>query len=245
MKIQHQKEKKVTDSDKLKNFLAQFRLYKEVERDKATKALVDSLEEKTAYYTTYAVGDIVEKPTTLDKNLLRVPAVLERKGCASFSLTLEEDKESHVSGEHSPEDYCTTDHGLFDLIDCMARGIHRARGLFPLLRLTIFNRIDVSALSDPLNGIHIGSNGYLATEVIKIRSSFGPWQEVGSTKDVSELEWSSRKAKELPEDRCFVVDYDEVIWKVRVDGVKNPVTREEGLNYKLPEVSSGSDFSLS
>ncbi|KAK1386183.1 hypothetical protein POM88_023918 [Heracleum sosnowskyi] len=195
--------------DQLNNLLAQFGLNEEVERDEATEASVDSLEEKTAYYTTYAVGDIVEKPTTLDKNMLRVPAVLERKGCASFSLTVEEDKDSHVS--HSPEDYCTTDHGLFDLIDCMARGIWRekdgrtkvakpkqtndnlvirAKNQLPLLlRSTIFNRIDVSALSDPLNGFHIGSNGYLVTEVIKIRRLFGPWQEVGGTKDVSELEW--------------------------------------------------------
>ncbi|KAL8116863.1 hypothetical protein AgCh_023152 [Apium graveolens] len=197
------------DPDKCKNLLAQFGVNLVVERDEATEASVDSLEEKTAYHTTYAVGDIVEKPTTPDKYLLRVPAVLERKGCASFSLALEE-KDSHVSGDRSPEDYCTTDHGLFDFIDCIARGIHRekddptkvakleqprnlviwAKNQLPLLsRLTIFNRIDVSALSDPLNGIHIGSNGYLVTEVIKIRRLFVPWQEVGGTKDVSELEW--------------------------------------------------------
>ncbi|KAL8116974.1 protein EXECUTER 1, chloroplastic-like [Apium graveolens] len=179
---------KDSDPDKCKNLFAQYGVNLVVERDEATEASVNSLEEKTAYHNTYAVGDIVEKPTTPDKNLLRVPAVLERKGCASFSQALEE-KDSHVSGDRCPEDYCTTDHGLFDFIDCVARGIHRekddptkvakleptrnnfvirAKNQLPLLsRLTIFNRIDVSALCDPLNGIHIGSKGYLVTEVIK------------------------------------------------------------------------------
>ncbi|KAK1386182.1 Protein EXECUTER 1, chloroplastic [Heracleum sosnowskyi] len=198
-----------TESDEFRNFWAKFGKNYEVGRGEATEAAVHTLEEKTAYFSHFAVGDIVEKSTTPHKDVLRVPAVLERKGCASFSLTLEEDTDSHVSGGYNPEDYYTTDHGVFDLVDCMARGIHRenvgrtklakrkhkdnlvirAKNQLPLLsHLTIFNRIDVSVSSDPLNGLYIGSNGYLATEVIKIRRLFGPWQEIGSTKDVSELE---------------------------------------------------------
>ena len=37
-------------------------------------------------------------------------------------------------------------------------------------------------------GLYIGSNGYLATEVIQLKKLFGPWHKVDGIKEVSEPE---------------------------------------------------------
>ncbi|KAL8116864.1 hypothetical protein AgCh_023153 [Apium graveolens] len=196
------------DDEAAKNFAAKHRSSQHISRDIGTEFVVDSLEEKIVAHFVFTVGDIVDKVTrNLGKKVLRVPGTLERKECFSFCLKFEKDHQ-HVSDDHNLEVYRTTDYSSLDFVDCAVRGIptkgvmaeedhnkfisllvSRAQNQQPLLsRLTTFNRIDVPASSDPLNGLCIGSNGYLASEVIQLRRLFGPWPEIDSTKEVSEPE---------------------------------------------------------
>ncbi|KAK1400791.1 hypothetical protein POM88_000396 [Heracleum sosnowskyi] len=177
--------------------------------DQATGAAGDSLVEKPVVFSDFTVGDTVKEiPGTCNKKVLRVPATLERKECFLFHLTLEEDRDQHVCGDHNHEVYRTTHHDFFKFVDLIGRGIpikkispkedhekyislllSRARNQQPLLsRLTAFNRIDIPTSSDPLNGLYICSNGYLPTEVIQLRKLFGPWHKVGGIKNASEPE---------------------------------------------------------
>nr|XP_017221402.1 PREDICTED: protein EXECUTER 1, chloroplastic-like [Daucus carota subsp. sativus] len=197
---------KYIDKEAAKNFVAEHLSNQQVVRDVGTDVAVDSLEEKTVVYNIFAVGDIEDKVTrTLDNKVLRVPGTLERKDCFSFCLTLDKGKDQHFSDDNR-EVYRTTDLNSLHLADCIGRGIpikevlqkedhwfsllvSRAKNQQPLLsRLTTFNRIDVPASSDPLNGMYIGSNGYLATEVIQLKKLFGPWHKVDGIKEVSEPE---------------------------------------------------------
>ncbi|KAK1386188.1 Protein EXECUTER 1, chloroplastic [Heracleum sosnowskyi] len=197
------------DKEAAKNFVARYRLYEQVAWDVGTEVAVDSLEEKTVVHIDFAVGDIVEKVTrTPNKKVLRIPGTLERKDCFSFSLTLEEYKEQPVSDDHNHTVYRTTDHKFLEFADCIGKGIplqgvmreedhkkfisllvSQAKNQQPALsRLTTYKWIDVPASSDPLNGLYIGSNGYLATEVIQVRKLFGPWHEADGIKEVSDPE---------------------------------------------------------
>ncbi|KAK1385282.1 hypothetical protein POM88_023017 [Heracleum sosnowskyi] len=83
-------EGRLPDSDEFGNFTesAGFRKFWElfgihqVKRSNVTKKLRLQCilsKRKTAYYSKFAIGDIVDKLTTLNKDVLGVPAVLERK----------------------------------------------------------------------------------------------------------------------------------------------------------------------
>ncbi|KAK1402075.1 hypothetical protein POM88_001680 [Heracleum sosnowskyi] len=122
-------------------------------------------EDKTVLRHEFAVGSIVRKAKgKLENEFLHVPATLE--------------------------DNHTVDHDILDFVDCIGRGIFKEKKCVDKLwaytlsqaeneqpslsGLITFNRI-VPASSDPLNGIYIGSNGCLVTEVIQISRKFGHW----------------------------------------------------------------------
>lgn len=112
------------DKETFEDFVANNYSNQRIVRDEEPEAAVDSLEEKNVIYIAFVVGDNLEKnPGTLNKNVLRVPLILERKGCFSFCLMLEEDKGQHVSGDYSHEVYRTTNHGFLHVVDCIGRGI--------------------------------------------------------------------------------------------------------------------------
>ncbi|XP_017238528.2 protein EXECUTER 1, chloroplastic [Daucus carota subsp. sativus] len=177
--------------------------------DQANGAAVDSLVEKAAVCSGFVVGDIVEKvPGTHNKKVVRVPATFERKESFLFCLTLEGDQDQDVYDDNDHEVYRTTHHDYFKFVEFIGIGtpmknispkedkdryisllVSRARNQQPLLsRITNFIRIDIPTSSDPLNGLYIGSNGYLASEVIQLRNFYAPWHEVGGIENVSEPE---------------------------------------------------------
>ncbi|KAK1378544.1 hypothetical protein POM88_025288 [Heracleum sosnowskyi] len=149
-------------------------------------------EDKTVHRHEFSVGSIVSKAKgKLENEFLRVPSTFERKDYFSFSLSVDENNDQLDSGgNYSLEDNHNVDHDILDFVDCIGRGIFkekkcvdklwaytlsRAENEQPSLSgLITFNRI-VPASSNPLNGIYIGSNGCLVTEVIQISHKFGHW----------------------------------------------------------------------
>ncbi|XP_063941619.1 protein EXECUTER 1, chloroplastic [Daucus carota subsp. sativus] len=162
-------------------------------------------EERTVIHHKFAVGSIVQKAKgNLKNDFLRVPARLDRKDYFSFSLGVEENKDQKVSSDYRLEDDHTWDHDILRYVNCVGRGmvynktgcdklqlfaLSQAENQQPLLSgLTTFNRIIIPTSSDPLNGLYIGSNGYLVTEVIQIRRQFGQWPGGDGIDDLSRLE---------------------------------------------------------
>ncbi|KAK1402081.1 hypothetical protein POM88_001686 [Heracleum sosnowskyi] len=152
----------------------------------------------------FVIGSFKEtNARKVEKEVHRVPAVLERKGCFSFCLTVEEDKD-HQFGDNILEGYRTVDHCTFDVAESLATGklkkeedegkfwptmCSQARNEQPVLSgLTTFNKINATASSDPLTGLYVASNGFLVTEVIQFTRKFGQWQEIGETEGSSKTE---------------------------------------------------------
>ncbi|KAG6406750.1 hypothetical protein SASPL_134359 [Salvia splendens] len=149
------------------------------------------------------------------KDLLRVPARLEKKGRMTFTFTVEEDvnelqpggdgqsaknKRSKLPGQRS------IDNLMLDFVKSIGKGkipmkvlrdvgelinltLNQARNSQPLSGSTTFSRIDASSSSDPLNGLYIGAHGLYTSEVIHMRRRFGQWNEDGSTKKPSKIEF--------------------------------------------------------
>ncbi|KAK4476927.1 hypothetical protein RD792_016096 [Penstemon davidsonii] len=149
------------------------------------------------------------------KDLLRVPARLEKKGRLSFTFTVEEEAKDHISGsegQSSPNKRAkllgqrNIDHVMLDLVKSVGKGkipmkvlkdvgdlinltLSQARNRQPLSGSTTFNRIDVTSSSDPLDGVYIGAHGLYTSEVIHMKRRFGQWKEDGSTKKPSKIEF--------------------------------------------------------
>ncbi|XP_011087954.1 protein EXECUTER 1, chloroplastic [Sesamum indicum] len=149
------------------------------------------------------------------KDLLRVPARLEKKDRLSFTITVEEDVNEYLSGGDGQsaqkkrsklQSQRSIDHVMLDLMKSIGKGkipmkvlrdvgelinltISQARNRQPLSGSTTFNRIDVSTSSDPLDGLYIGAHGLYTSEVIHLKRRFGQWKEDGSTKKASKLKF--------------------------------------------------------
>ncbi|KAB2603329.1 protein EXECUTER 1 [Pyrus ussuriensis x Pyrus communis] len=149
------------------------------------------------------------------KNLLRVPAKIEKKGRLSFSFTVEKDinqqdsrgrEQSSVDKKAKLGGQQGIDNVMFDLSKFMGKEkipqkvlkdvgelINLALSQFndhqPLSGTTTFNRIEMPASPDPLNGIYIGAHGLHTSEVIHLRRKFGQWKEDGGTEEPLNLEF--------------------------------------------------------
>ncbi|KAK7363071.1 hypothetical protein VNO77_05200 [Canavalia gladiata] len=174
-------------------------------------------EEQNEIAVKVVIGGLVQKlssnlPT---RDLLRVPAKLEMKGRSSFSFTIEKEVNQQVGLDKgkSSSDKSTkfqgrrrVDHVIFDLAKFIGRGkvpskvlkevgelinltLSQAQNRQQLSGSTVFNRIEIPTLFDPLNGLYIGAHGLYSSEVIQLRRRFGQWQEDGETKEPSDLEF--------------------------------------------------------
>ncbi|KAK7400373.1 hypothetical protein VNO78_11579 [Psophocarpus tetragonolobus] len=164
-----------------------------------------------------AIGGLVQKLSgnLSGRDLLRVPAKLEMKGRGSFSFTVEREVNQQVGLDKgkSSSDKSTkfqgrrrVDHVIFDLAKFIGRGkipskvlkevgelisltLSQAQNHHQLSGSTTFNRIEMPASFDPLNGLYIGAHGLYSSEVIHLRRRFGQWQEDNGTKETSNLEF--------------------------------------------------------
>lgn len=149
------------------------------------------------------------------KNLLRVPAKIEKKGRLSFSFTIEKDinqldshdkertsvdKKAKIGGQRS------IDNVMFDLAKFIGKekiplkvlkdvgelinlALSQVHNHQPLSGSTTFNRIEMPVSQDPLNGLYIGAHGLYTSEVIHLRRKFGQWKEDSGTQEPSNFEF--------------------------------------------------------
>uniref|UniRef100_A0A2P2LGA7 Uncharacterized protein n=1 Tax=Rhizophora mucronata TaxID=61149 RepID=A0A2P2LGA7_RHIMU len=147
------------------------------------------------------------------KRSLRAPAKLEKKGRGSFSFSIENDVNPQDSGAKEPQDrkarprgQRTVDHVMFDLAKVIGREkipLKVLKDVGKLINLTLnqtqnnqllsgctmFNRIEITASPDPLNGLYIGAHGPYSYEVIHLQRKFGQWQEDHVKKESPNLEF--------------------------------------------------------
>ncbi|KAL8150840.1 hypothetical protein V2J09_020648 [Rumex salicifolius] len=143
------------------------------------------------------------------KDLLRVPAKLDKKGRKTFSLTVEDDDAQATSGSKDQSSKRkpkfkgrrSPHRILFDLEKFVNKGeripmkvlkdvgdlisftLRQAQTKQPLSGTTTFNRIELPEFPDPLNGLYVGSHGPFTSEVIQLRHKFGQWNEDSSTSE--------------------------------------------------------------
>jgi len=152
------------------------------------------------------------------KDFLRVPARIERRSRLSFSFSIKKDgnrqdpggkgqassKESNTLRGQRSIDHVMSDLAkvlvskdrnakipmkvLRDVGELLNLTLNQAQSRQALFGSTIFNRIEITATSDPLNGIYIGAHGLYSSEIIHLRRKFGQWQE-DSGKKSSKLEF--------------------------------------------------------
>ncbi|XP_019423479.1 PREDICTED: protein EXECUTER 1, chloroplastic-like [Lupinus angustifolius] len=174
-------------------------------------------EEQNDIAVKVVIGGLVQKLSSnlSARDLLRVPARLEMKGRCSFSFTVEKDvnqQDGDNKGKFASDESTMfqgrrrVGHVMFDLAKFIGRGkvpskvlrevgelinltLSQAQNHQPLSGTTNFNRIEIPASLDPLNGLYIGAHGLFSSEVIQMRRRFGQWQEDGGAKESSDLEF--------------------------------------------------------
>ncbi|KAI3702231.1 hypothetical protein L6452_27960 [Arctium lappa] len=162
------------------------------------------------------VGGLVQKVSndTSHKDLIRIPAKLEKNSHSSFTFSIEKVKQQ-VSSDNalSPRQSDARiggnrriDSVMIDLAKSIGRGkipmkvlkdvnqlinltLSQAQNRQPLPGSTTFNRIELPSSGDPLSGLYIGAHGIYTSEVIHLKRKFGQWQEDGSMKEFSNLEF--------------------------------------------------------
>ncbi|KAK6945820.1 hypothetical protein RJ641_013364, partial [Dillenia turbinata] len=162
-------------------------------------------------------GGLVQKfsSSQATTDIVRVPASLQKKGRLSFSFSIVEDNKQPDSDgmKHASQDKKARHQGqrivdqlMYDLSKSIGRTrvplqvlknvgeiIHvilsQAQSRQPLSGSTTFNRIQVPASPDPLDGLYIGAHGLYTSEVIQLRRRFGQWHEDKGTTRTSSLEF--------------------------------------------------------
>lgn len=153
------------------------------------------------------VGGLAQKVSnnTSDKDLIRVPAKLEKKTRSSFTFSIE-NKNRNVSSNNAQtpshkdakiQNIRSVDSVMLDLAKSIGRGkipmkvlkdvnqlinlsLNQAQNRQSLFGSTTFNRIELPSIGDPLNGLYVGAHGIYTSEVIQLKRKFGQWQEDGS-----------------------------------------------------------------
>ncbi|XP_058081315.1 protein EXECUTER 1, chloroplastic [Magnolia sinica] len=189
----------------------------EIEMD-AGGGVSDTSEEGRAMVVKIVIGDLAQRLSNNmpPKDLLRVPARLEKRGRLSFLFSIKKDEnrqEADGKGQKSIEKSTklpgqrSIDHVMSDLAKVLISRekipakvlkdveelinltLSQAQNRQPLSGATVFNRIEIPPTSDPLNGLYMGAHGLYTSEIIHLRRKFGQWQEDGRTKKSPDLEF--------------------------------------------------------
>nr|DAD40940.1 TPA_asm: hypothetical protein HUJ06_015263 [Nelumbo nucifera] len=174
-------------------------------------------EDRSEMAVNVVIGGLVQLSNNVpSKDLLRVPARLEKKGRLSFSFSIEKDGSRQQAGSKGKASPAKNDilHGqrsidrimsdlakfiitrekipmkvLKDVGELINLTLNQTQNHQLLSGPTTFNRIEIPTSSDPLTGLYIGAHGLYTSEVIHLRRKFGQWQEDGGTQKVQNLEF--------------------------------------------------------
>ncbi|KAJ0800977.1 putative protein EXECUTER [Helianthus annuus] len=161
------------------------------------------------------VGGLAQKVSNdaSHKDLVRVPAKLEKKNRSSFTFSIQKDendqsgnaqslsqKDAKIQGTRSIDTvmvnfakYIGTGKipmkVLKDVNRLINLSLSQAQNRQPLSGSTTFNRIELPSNRDPLNGLYVGAHGIYTSEVIHLKRKFGQWKEDGNMKNFSNLEF--------------------------------------------------------
>ncbi|KAK1430293.1 hypothetical protein QVD17_12935 [Tagetes erecta] len=155
------------------------------------------------------VGGLAQKVSndTSHKDLVRMPAKLEKKNRSSFTFSIQNENKNILPGNaqsSSKKDAKiqgtrSIDTVMLNLAKSIGTGkipmkvlkdvnqlinlsLSQAQNRQPLSGSTTFNRIELPSTRDPLNGLYVGAHGIYTSEVIHLKRKFGQWQEDGNMK---------------------------------------------------------------
>ncbi|KAL5705369.1 executer 1 [Ranunculus cassubicifolius] len=129
------------------------------------------------------------------KDLVRVPATIEKKGRLSFSFSINTSEDEVEAENKPPKRRRSAEIIMKDMAKIVAKqekiprkvlkdvgelikfSLSQAQNRQTLSGSTTFNRIEVAESPDPLNGLYIGAHGMYTSEVIHLRRNFGQWRE--------------------------------------------------------------------
>ncbi|MQL81971.1 hypothetical protein Taro_014436 [Colocasia esculenta] len=150
------------------------------------------------------------------KDLVRVPAHLEKRGLSSFLFSVKpDDGQQELSGKgySSPQkassplaqrspDLIIADLAkalisrnkiplkvLKDVGELINLTINQDQNHQPLYGRTLFHRIEIPASSDPLSGLYVSAQGMFHSEVLQLRRKFGQWKDDDIASKYSNLEF--------------------------------------------------------
>ncbi|XP_072962513.1 protein EXECUTER 1, chloroplastic [Typha angustifolia] len=169
----------------------------------------DASEDESEFPIKISVGAITEEDGS-PKNLVPVPARLERRDRLSFSLYVEQDDKNKEAGgtellAKKNDSLRSVPRAADLLIPDLAKVIGRKnkisvrilnrdgrfsskRARQALSAVTHFSRIVIPATSDPLSGLYVAASGF-DSEVLYLKRKFGQWQEDDASQKNMNLEF--------------------------------------------------------
>ncbi|KAK1317390.1 hypothetical protein QJS10_CPA05g01491 [Acorus calamus] len=180
-------------------------------------SISDTIEDQSNMSLKFMLDGFIQKSSNMSaKDVIRVPAQIQKKGRLSFSFSVKQDELPQVvgrNGEDSPDkvrslpSFRSVDLGmpgiakvfvtkekiskkmLRDIGETISLMLSQGRNRQPLSGTTLFNRIEIPSTSDPLSGLYIGAPGLFTSDIIHLRRKFGQWQEDGGTQTSQSLEF--------------------------------------------------------
>ncbi|KAK1293582.1 hypothetical protein QJS10_CPB17g02508 [Acorus calamus] len=180
-------------------------------------AISDTIEEQSNMSLKFMLDGFIQKSSNMSsKDIIRVPAQIQKKGRLSFSFSVKQDELPQVAGRNG-EDSPGKVRSLpsFRSVDLGMSGHTITKVLFTKEKIsekmlrdlgetislmlsqgwnrpsgtTLFNRIEIPSTSDPLSGLYIGAPELFTSDIIHLRRKFGQWQEDGGTQTSQSLEF--------------------------------------------------------
>ncbi|KAJ0967080.1 hypothetical protein J5N97_023997 [Dioscorea zingiberensis] len=178
-------------------------------------ALIGSDELQPGLPVKFVIGTIMRRFSAdlSPKDLIRVPAMLERKDSRSFSFSVqkndmqlgtggkEQRRKASVKSNQRSSDLVMSDLAkvllskekipmkvLKDVHELISSAVKQDQNI-PFSGSMLFNRIEISSSADPLSGLYVGSHGIYASEILHLKRKFGQWQENDGFPKSNDLEF--------------------------------------------------------
>lgn len=184
----------------------------EIETD-AVDATSDAAEKQNEISVKLVIGTLMQKMSSdlPPKDVVRVPAKLEKRVRSSFLFSIEPDDKPHettakgqalqkrAAALSAQQSYNVMSDlakvflskekvpmkVLKDVGELISLTMNQNQNHQSLPGSTLFNRIEIPSTSDPLSGLYVGAHGMYTSEVLHLKRKFGQWKEEdANTKDM-------------------------------------------------------------